>query len=135
MRQVVPQAPVVGLQNGPAWVPVAQSVSAMHLRQPPSESQSGAAVSVQALLTPLPWSPLQGAQVLVDTVQVAVQSEFLVHRPQKPVALQLGAPCGQDRPDPEPKLPSHAVHEPAVGPLGIQNGAEAEGQAPAIPLP
>ena len=116
-------------------MPVVQSLSAVHLRQPPRESQSGEAASEQALVALLPWSPLHGAQILVATVQVAVQSALVVHKPQKPLALQLGAPAGHANIEPEPALPSQAVHEPAVGPCVIQKGALADGQAPVAPLP
>ena len=66
--------------------------------------------------------------------QVAVQSALLLHRPQKPLALQLGAPAGHSKSAPDPLLPLQPTHEPAVGPLGMQKGADAFWQAAALPL-
>jgi hypothetical protein len=77
--QLVPQAPVVVLQNGPGWVPVVHIVSLVHIVQVPVPSQYGSAVG-QAFVALVPLSPLHPTHTLValQRAVVPVHAEVLV---------------------------------------------------------
>jgi hypothetical protein len=77
LKQVVPHAPLVRLQNGPACVPTVQSASAVHVVQAPAAEQSGFAVLGQALAPPEPLSPLQATHCLVEGLQIGVLPEHI----------------------------------------------------------
>lgn len=129
------QAPVALLHSGPLCVPVAQSLSAVQALHSFEAVQNGAAADGQALVAPEPKSPPQPVQARVSVLQATWHSLFIVHRPQKPLTLQLGAPCGHANSAPEPKLPLQAAHEPLLGPASTQNGAFSDAQAPVWPEP
>jgi hypothetical protein len=63
LLQPFPHTPVVVSQNGPAWVPVVQSLLVMHLPHAPVGEHHWLIVSVQASLAPDPKSPLQATHV------------------------------------------------------------------------
>ncbi len=120
VKQAVPQAPLVALQNGPLCVPVMQLVSFAHLPHVPATSlQYGFAEVGQGLLALDPLSPLQGTQVplaVLHTGSAAVaQFAALVHWTQDPalppVSTHTGlVAVGQGSPVAVPKLPVQAAH-------------------------
>ena len=95
VAQVVPQAPDVALQMGPAWVAPAQSAFVVHLPHVPSPFTYGFAVVGQGNVALVPLSPLAA-----------------LHEPSAP---QAGfAPVAHARVAPDPKPPLQAAHLPCA---------------------
>jgi hypothetical protein len=98
IEQVLPHAPVVVSQRGPAC-PVPQSESDVQTPQVPAASQYGAAAAGHVAVAVVPMSPLHAAHVYVVVEQAGaaavVQSVPVRHDPHVPVAAPLVTQCGR----------------------------------------
>jgi hypothetical protein len=106
VEHVVPHAPVVLLQYGPACVPVVQSVSLPHLPQVPAEAQYGRVELGHESVALEPLSPLHTTQVSVATSHTGVVEVHVVldrHCSQRPVS----GPVVAQRAERQTVLPEH----------------------------
>jgi hypothetical protein len=132
VKHVVPHAPLVALQNGPACVPVVQLVSSTHFAHAPVALHHGFPLVGHGAVAFEPLSPLHATHWF-DALQTGivgiVQSVAVAHATHAPllppVRRHAGAPAvGHGRGVAAPKLPVHAAHEsnvpPAVSHVGVR---------------
>ena len=88
----VPHTPVVVSQTPPACVPVAQSVSLVHMPQVPVVVQYGAAAVEQLVVAVPPLSAVQAAQTLLTQTGVALAQSVDVLQPTQVLVVVLQTP-------------------------------------------
>jgi hypothetical protein len=88
-----------------------------HSPQAPVERHAGAAAVGHGRMAPEPWSPVQGAQSPVATLQVGVVPEHELDVGVQPIhspLAQIGLLGGQAAGVPLPALPSHCTQAPPM---------------------